>query len=110
MDAIGPMPYRRSTAARRGLSKGALNYWKANFLATLNDEAIDVLIDSYARVPVADERDVPRALPRRGHARRVTATAFPHRSPGYNLSSWASGWTRPTTDDNIQWVRDTYAA
>src|SRR5438132_4831620 len=31
--------------------KGALNYWKSSFLASLSDEAIDMLIDEYSRVP-----------------------------------------------------------
>src|SRR4029450_12802157 len=39
-----------------------------------------------------------------------TATAFPHREPGFNILL-AGQWTDPAdTDVNVQWVRDTFAA
>jgi FAD/FMN-containing dehydrogenase len=39
-----------------------------------------------------------------------TATAFPHRQPGYNLALIGE-WLDPKDDDaNIRWVRDTFAA
>ena len=47
-----------------------------------------------------------------GAACRVdpTATAFPHREPGFNLAL-AGQWADPAdTEINIQWVRDTIAA
>jgi FAD/FMN-containing dehydrogenase len=38
-----------------------------------------------------------------------TATAVPHRRPGFNLLI-PSLWTDPaTTDDNIRWTRETFA-
>jgi FAD/FMN-containing dehydrogenase len=40
----------------------------------------------------------------------ATATAVPHREPGWNLFI-PSVWTDPTTTDaNIAWTRDTHAA
>jgi FAD/FMN-containing dehydrogenase len=52
MDALGPMPY---TAVNQmidgGYPKGALNYWKSSFLASLSDEAIDVMTRCYESVP-----------------------------------------------------------
>ena len=40
----------------------------------------------------------------------VSDTAVPHRDPGYNLGIF-SEWTDPTTtDENIAWARETYAA
>jgi hypothetical protein len=47
-----------------------------------------------------------------GAACRVdpTATAFPHREPGFNLVL-AGQWADPAdTEVNVQWVRDTLAA
>jgi hypothetical protein len=46
-----------------------------------------------------------------GAASRVdaTATAFPHREPGFNLLL-AGQWADPAdTELNVQWVRNTFA-
>ena len=52
MDHLGPIPYSvQNTLIDASLPKGARNYWKANFIPALTDEAIDVIVDSYARVP-----------------------------------------------------------
>src|SRR5439155_1599343 len=52
MDGLGAMPYcvinRMLDAA---YPKGALNYWKSSFLSTLSDDAIDTMIDCFARCP-----------------------------------------------------------
>ena len=111
MDVIGPMPYEAVNQLLDGAyPKGALNYWKANFLTTLSDEAIDILLDSYSRVPSPMTAIVLEhfhgAVTRVG----VSDTAFPHRSPGFNVVITGE-WMNPAdTDTNIQWVRDTYAA
>jgi hypothetical protein len=47
-----------------------------------------------------------------GEVTRVdpTATAFPHRQPGYNLAITGE-WLDPADSDaNIRWVRETFAA
>lgn len=111
MDVIGPMPYEAvNQLLDAAYPKGALNYWKANFLTTLSDEAIDILLDRYSRVPSPMTAIVLEhfhgAVTRVG----VSDTAFPHRSPGVNAVITGE-WTDPAdTDKNIQWVRDTYAA
>ena len=111
MDVIGPMPYEQvNQLLDAAYPKGALNYWKANFLTTLSDEVIDILLDSYARVPSPMTSIVLEhfhgAVTRVG----VTDTAFPHRSVGYNVVITGE-WLNPgDTDKNIQWVRDTYTA
>ena len=52
MDTLGPMPYYEMNAMLdAGYPKGALNYWKSNFLASPSDDAIDTMIDCYARCP-----------------------------------------------------------
>ena len=111
MDALGPMPY---TALNQMLDaaypKGALNYWKSSFLAELSDEAIDTMIDCYARVPSPMTGIIIEhahgALTRVG----VSDTAFPHRSAGYNML-FLGEWMDPAdTDRNIAWTRESYAA
>ena len=40
----------------------------------------------------------------------VSDTAVPHREPGYNLGIF-SEWTDPaTTEENVAWAQETYAA
>jgi FAD/FMN-containing dehydrogenase len=52
MDVIGPMPYSQVNAMLdAGYPRGALNYWKSNFLSSLSDEAIRTLIDCFAKCP-----------------------------------------------------------
>jgi FAD/FMN-containing dehydrogenase len=111
MDIIGPMPYEQVNQLLDGAyPKGALNYWKANFLTTLSDSAIDTLLDCYARVPSPMTAIVLEHF--HGAVTRVGVgdTAYPHRSPGYNVVLTGE-WMNPAdTDRNIKWVRDTYDA
>ena len=39
-----------------------------------------------------------------------TATAYPHRDPGYNLVLTGQWMDPAETDANVAWVRDTFAA
>ena len=52
VDAVGPILYGSiNQLVDAAFPKGALNYWKSSFLASLSDEVIDAVIDWYARVP-----------------------------------------------------------
>jgi len=52
MDVLGPMPYCDLNAMLdAAYPKGALNYWKSSFLSTLSDDAIETMIDCFARCP-----------------------------------------------------------
>ena len=111
MDVIGPMPYSVvNTLFDAGFPPHALNYWKANFLAALSDDAIDTMIARFAECPSPMTGMLLEHF--HGAATRVapTATAFPHRASGFNLLV-AGEWMSPTdTAANIAWTRDTYAA
>ena len=90
--------------------KGALNYWKSNFLSSLSDEAIRTMIDCFAKCPTPMGQMLLEhfhgAVTRVG----VTDTAFPHRAPGYNLIV-LSEWMDPKDNDAcIAWARDSYTA
>jgi FAD/FMN-containing dehydrogenase len=111
VDAVAPMPYVAiNQLIDAGFPKGALNYWKSSFLTALSDEAIDTIIECYARVPspmsaIAVERW-------QGAATRVGTgdTAFAQRAPGYNMLV-LSQWTNSAdTQRNIAWARESYAA
>jgi FAD/FMN-containing dehydrogenase len=111
MDVIGPMPYSQVNAMLdAAYPRGALNYWKSNFLSSLSDEAIRTMIDCFAKCPTPMGQLLLEhfhgAVTRVG----VTDTAFPHRAQGYNLLV-LSEWMDPK-DNNActAWAQDSYAA
>jgi hypothetical protein len=110
MDAIAPMPYQVvNTLLDDGFPKGALNYWKSAFFTELSDAAITTMVDALEAAPSIMSGMVVEHF--HGASTRVeqTATAFPHRERGYNLVL-AGEWTDPAaSDENIAWVRDTFA-
>jgi FAD/FMN-containing dehydrogenase len=111
MDALGPMPYCDLNAMLdAAYPKGALNYWKSSFLSTLSDDAIDTMVECFARCPTPMGQIILEHV--HGAVSRVAVgdTAFPHRSTGYNFLL-ISEWTDPAISDRcIAWGRETYAA
>jgi FAD/FMN-containing dehydrogenase len=111
MVEVGPMPYPVvNTLLDAGFPKGALNYWKSNFVRSLDDELIERAIAAFSACPSPMSGIVIEHF--HGAVTRipVAATPVPHREPGYNLLI-AAEWLDPSaTDANIAWTRDTYAA
>jgi FAD binding domain/Berberine and berberine like len=111
MDMIGPMPY----AALNGMldpafPKGALNYWKAQFLTDLSDDAIRTLVAGFEQCPSPMSHIIIEHF--HGAASRVPieATACTMRVTGFNVVI-ASQWTNPKeTERCIAWARDTFAS
>jgi FAD/FMN-containing dehydrogenase len=111
MDAIGPMPYTAvNTLFDAGFPRGALNYWKSNFLAALDDAAIDTMIERFAAAPSPMSGLLLEHF--HGAATRVgpTDTAFPHRAVGYNFLTVGEWVDASATAANIVWTREAYAA
>ena len=111
MDAIGPMPYTAvNMLFDAGFPRGALNYWKSSFLATLGDSAIDTMIERFATTPSPMSGLLLEHF--HGAATRVglTETAFPHRSVGYNFLTVGEWLDASATAANVTWARETYAA
>jgi len=111
MAEVGPMPYPiLNTMMDAGFPKGALNYWLSSFTLGLTDGLIDTVVERYAAVP---SPMTPMMFEHfHGAVTRVapTATAVPHREPGWNLLI-PSVWTDPAdTEANIAWTRETHAA
>jgi FAD/FMN-containing dehydrogenase len=111
MAEVGPMPYPvLNTMMDAGFPKGALNYWLSSFTLGLTDGLIDTVVERYAAVP---SPMTPMLFEHfHGAVTRVapTATAVPHREPGWNLLI-PSVWTDPAdTEANIAWTRETHAA
>jgi FAD/FMN-containing dehydrogenase len=111
LDLVAPMPYPAvNTMLDDGFPKGALNYWRSAFFTELSDAAIQTLIDAFEAAPSIMSGIVIEHF--HGEVCRVdpTATACPHREPGYNLVL-AGEWTDPAdTEANVNWVRETHAA
>jgi FAD/FMN-containing dehydrogenase len=111
LDAIGPMPYCQiNSMLDAAYPKGALNYWKSSFLARLSDEAIDGMIECFAKCPTPMGQLILENF--HGAASRVgvSDTAFPHRADGYNLVVLSEWMDHANTDRCVAWARDTYAA
>ena len=106
MDMVQPMPYaivQQLIAA--GNPPGKQNYWNADFLSGLPDEAIDVLVrhTGAMRSPMTAVIVVPGG----GAISRVDndAMAFGQREAPFNLHI-LSLWEDPSQDDaQIEWTR-----
>jgi FAD/FMN-containing dehydrogenase len=111
MDMVGPMAYSQmNSMLDGGFPKGALNYWKSSFLATLPDEAIDTMVKQFRACPAPLGAVLLEHF--HGAVTRVGVgdTAFPHRDKGYNLVIMAQ-WLDPAqSDECIAWAKQTYDA
>jgi FAD/FMN-containing dehydrogenase len=109
LDAVGPMPYcQLNSMLDANYPRGALNYWKSNFLMELSDAAIATMIECFAHCPTPMGQLLLEHI--HGAATRVAAvdTAFPHRQQGYNFLILAQ-WMHPSdTSRCIAWARETY--
>lgn len=106
VDLVQPMPY---VAVQQLLDppnqKGMQNYWTADFLGELPDEAVDVLVE-HATNPVSPLTQII-LVPEGGAVARVDeeATAFGQRSAPWNIH-YLSMWPDPAdTEQNIAYTR-----
>ncbi len=108
VDGIGSIAYEElNTILDAGFPKGALNYWKSNFLTELSDAAIETMIDCFARCPTPMSQLLIEHL--HGAVTRVgvSETAFPHRKEGFNFLILAQWTDHADTNACIQWARET---
>src|SRR5262247_3257344 len=88
---------------------GRRHYWKAGFIRRLGPDAIDVLIDFFARRP--SQYAIIALQQMHGAAARVSpaATAFAHRHDQWECMMLGQ-WERPEDDERcIAWTRELYA-
>jgi FAD/FMN-containing dehydrogenase len=106
IDLVEPMPYVAvQQLINPGNPKGLQNYWSADFLAELPDEAVDTLVD-HATKPVSPFTQI-LLIPGGGALARVDddATAFGQRNAPWNVH-FLSLWPDPADDDvNIAYTR-----
>lgn len=111
INMVQPMPYLTvQQLLDQANPKGMRNYWSADFLAGLPDEAVDTLVPRATR-PVSPLTQVLIA-PGGGAIARVPehATAFGQRTAPFNLH-YLSMWPDPADDGiNLQYTRDLAAA
>ena len=109
LDSVGPTSYEETNRMLdAGFPRGALNYWKSNFMKELSDQAIDTLISQFAACPSPMSGLLLEHI--HGAATRVGVgeTAFPHRGEGYNFLV-VSEWLDPADNArNIAWARESY--
>ncbi len=111
MDAIGPVPYvALNTMLDGGNPKGALNYWKSNFLSSLSDAAIDAMVEQFANCPAPMGAIMLEHFHGAACRAGVSDTAYPHRGVGYNLLVLGQ-WIDPgETTACTLWTRQSYDA
>ncbi len=111
MDLLGPMPYGTLNGMiDPAFPKGALNYWKAQFLTELSDAAIRTLVAGFEQCPSPMSHIIIEHF--HGAASRVpvAATACTMRLTGFNVVI-VSQWTDPRdTERGITWARETFAS
>ena len=111
VDTVGPISYCQQNAMLdAAYPRGALNYWKSNFLSSLSDDAIDTLVECFATCPTPMGQILVEHF--HGAVCRVPVadTAYAQRAEGYNfviLSEWQE---RAVTERCIAWARDSYGA
>jgi FAD/FMN-containing dehydrogenase len=106
---IGPMPYPViNSMFDEGYPRGALNYWKSNFMRAMDDDFIDAAVDGFTSCPSPMSSLAVEHF--HGAVTRVPvdATAVPHRDPGYDLLITGVWTDLSTTDENIAWTRSTF--
>ncbi|WP_433782631.1 FAD-binding oxidoreductase [Actinomycetospora sp. CA-101289] len=108
---FAPVPYPTwQSAPDAGFPDGRLQYWKAGFLRTLSDAAIDVLLRFVPEMPSSLSGVGLQQM--HGVASRVDpgATAFHHRAEQYDfliLSQWPEA---SETERNVDWSRALFEA
>ena len=111
MDALGPLTYSTLNGLLDpSFPKGALNYWKAQFITDLSDDCIRTLMDQFEHCPSPMSQIVIEHF--HGASTRVglTDTACTLRTPGFDVVI-ISQWSDPRdTEACTQWCRDTYNA
>jgi len=83
LDGVGPMPYcQLNSMLDANYPKGALNYWKSNFLAELSDDAIASMLECFAECPTKMGQLLLEHIHGAATRIRPEETAFPHRAAG----------------------------
>lgn len=111
LDSIGPKSYLEVQGmfeVRQG--EQSQNYWKANYLRDLSDEAIDVILEYLGAKPSARCGVLLEYW--HGAAARVRPeeTAFAHRGDRYGIGIIAKWFDPLASEEHIRWAREFWTA
>jgi FAD/FMN-containing dehydrogenase len=110
-DTVAPVPFvQHQSMFDATYPTGQLHYWKAGFMNSLPDEAMDVAIEHFAHRSSLLTTLFFEHM--HGAASRVPAeaTAFAHRFDHYNFSAYGIWKDRSANDANVKWVQDFWKA
>jgi FAD/FMN-containing dehydrogenase len=111
LDAMGPISYCAQNQLLDGaFPKGALNYWKAQFLKELTDDAIRTLVECAAAAPSPMSQIVLEHFHGKASRIGVSETACAMRLSGYNVVIASQWMDAADTARGKQWCRDTFGA
>jgi FAD/FMN-containing dehydrogenase len=110
-DEIRAIPYLQIQSANDDtFPPGKRYYWKAQFLRELTDDAIDRLLEAYAKAPAASSLLVLQHVGGAIARAPKSETAYVNRDVMYDCFP-ISIWDCPSEDRrNIEWARDTWNA
>lgn len=111
-DSFGPLSYLQMQGMFESFfPPGRQVYTKSNFLRSLSDETIDVLVQYVAKSP-SPYTFAPFLEHWHGAATRVpvTDTAFPHRQYSWNFLAWSMWIDTAETEKNKRWTRECWEA
>jgi FAD/FMN-containing dehydrogenase len=111
LDAMGPISYcQQNGLLDASLPKGALNYWKSQFVTDLSDDCIAAMVDGFSACPSPMSQIVIEHF--HGAASRVPVqdTACSMRITGFNVVLISQWQDRRENDKHIAWCRQMYAA
>jgi hypothetical protein len=111
VDALGPVPYSAlNNMLDPAFPKGAFNYWKAQFLRDLSDDAIRTLVMAFEACPSPMSQIIIEHFHGASSRVPVASTACALRTTGFNvvvISQWTSALE---TERGIAWARNTFTA
>ena len=111
-DTFQAMPYEAAQSMADFLwPRGQYNYWKSSYLKELSDEAIDLMLEWYRKVP-SSRTVVVLEHNGNGAMDRVPddATAFGDRSWPFNLLITSAWKDAAESEVNIRWTREFWNA
>jgi FAD/FMN-containing dehydrogenase len=106
-DQIAPMPYcQLQTLLDAATARERRYYIKSNMMQRIGDDAIDTLVERFAKIPSPLSLVFFQQLGNAANRVDPAVTAFSHRDA---LCEWGclSSWLDPAADDlNMQWTRE----
>jgi FAD/FMN-containing dehydrogenase len=110
-DVVGPMPYLAlQSMLDESAPPGLLNYWKAAYLSSLSNQAIDAVLSQFHDIPSHLSAIHMHHLG--GAVRRVgeDATAFGERNAAFVIN-FVSTWSDPKENEaQVAWTRKAFDA